>query len=85
MKQVFHQLRLDCTFPYVYWNSLLRKIFHLHRWQSVRLLVFGLERLGLLHIPQVYRGKFYRILSVVKVHLCRAYFISITMILLHFS
>src|SRR3989441_8030317 len=33
-----------------WWNSVYRKIFNYHKWESVRLLIFMLSRLNLLHI-----------------------------------
>ena len=33
-----------------WWNSVYRKIFNYHKWESVRLLIFMLGRLDLLHI-----------------------------------
>ena len=33
-----------------WWNSVYRKIFNYHKWESVRLLIFMLGRLNLIHI-----------------------------------
>jgi hypothetical protein len=47
------------------WNSVYRKIFGFHKWESVRLFIYGLGRLDLHHILLMRRLKFYN-------HLCSA-------------
>ena len=42
------------------WNSVYRRIFKFHKWESVRQFVCGLGRLDLHHIVQVRRVKYYK-------------------------
>ena len=46
-----------------FWNSVYRKIFGFHKWESVRTFIYGLGRLDLHHILLMRRLKFFN-------HLC---------------
>jgi len=42
------------------WNSLYRKIVGFNRWESVKALIHGLERLDFHHIVSLRKARFYR-------------------------
>jgi len=44
----------------VCWNSIYRRIFNFHRWESVKVLQLMYERLDLTHILDKIKLKFYR-------------------------
>ena len=48
----------------VCWNSVFRRLFGFHRWESVRGCIGSLERLDFIHMCQLAKVKFY--LKVVK-------------------
>jgi len=43
----------------VCWNSIYRRIFNFHRWESVKVLQLMCERLDLMHILDKIKLKFY--------------------------
>ena len=45
------------------WNSVYRRLFGFHRWESVRSCINGLSRLNFHHIRLVLMAKFYKSLS----------------------
>jgi len=47
----------------VCWNSIYRRIFNFHRWESVKVLQLMCERLDLAHILDKIKLKFYSRLS----------------------
>lgn len=44
----------------VCWNSVVRKLFGYHRWESVKSVLFGLRRLNIKHLIMLRKVIFYR-------------------------
>jgi len=43
----------------VCWNNLYRKLFHSHRWESVRVFINGIGKLDFLHLSKLITAKFF--------------------------
>jgi len=48
----------------VCWNNLYRKLFHFHRWESVRVFVNKIGKLDFLHLSKLITAKFFKHLSI---------------------
>jgi len=48
----------------VCWNNLYRKLFHFHRWESVRVFINGIGKLDFLHLSKLITAKFFKHLSI---------------------
>ena len=57
----------------VCWNSVYRRLFGFHKWESVRGCISGLRRLDFVHLCQALKAKFYVRIAKSKVNVCLLY------------
>jgi len=62
----------------VCWNNLYRKLFHIHRLESVRAFVNGIGKLDFLHLSKLITARFFKQLSHIMLHFAKFF-------LLHFA
>jgi len=63
-------------------TNLYRKLFHFHRWESVRVFINGIGKLDFLHLSQLVTAKFLNV-SISQVMLCfvKSFTVTLSMVI----
>jgi len=62
----------------VFWNNLYRKVFHFHRWESVRVFINGTGKREFLHLSKLITAKFFKHVSISRNVALRQFFYCYT-------